>query len=141
VKCPRCKQNVLTERSFRDSGVKLDVCPKCKGVWFDRRELERVLDVADRHLDVPADAMEGTRPCPRCELPLYRFPYPQTRVHIDMCKKCRGLWLDHSEFKEIQRTREALRRAGTLERHTASNAARSGLLRFIAVAIGALKPP
>ena len=39
-KCPRCS-GPLTEREFQN--VKLDVCDRCKGVWFDAGELEMVL--------------------------------------------------------------------------------------------------
>jgi hypothetical protein len=39
-KCPRCAE-ALDEREFRN--VKLDVCAKGHGVWFDPGELEMVL--------------------------------------------------------------------------------------------------
>jgi hypothetical protein len=40
LKCPRC-DSALTEREF--ANVKLDACPKCKGVWLDAGELEMVM--------------------------------------------------------------------------------------------------
>lgn len=40
LKCPRCS-TPLVEREFQN--VKLDACPKCKGVWFDAGELEMVM--------------------------------------------------------------------------------------------------
>jgi uncharacterized protein len=40
IKCPRCG-TPLAERQFQT--VKLDACPKCKGVWFDAGELEMVM--------------------------------------------------------------------------------------------------
>ncbi len=33
---------VMTERS----GVEIDYCPKCRGVWLDRGELDKILDRA-----------------------------------------------------------------------------------------------
>jgi len=42
IKCPR-DGTELDERSFGD--VKIDVCSKCGGVWFDAGELEMVLHV------------------------------------------------------------------------------------------------
>ena len=40
LKCPRCG-SPLAERQFQT--VKLDACPKCKGVWCDAGELEMVM--------------------------------------------------------------------------------------------------
>lgn len=31
---------VMTERS----GVEIDYCPKCRGVWLDRGELDKIID-------------------------------------------------------------------------------------------------
>lgn len=41
MNCPRCETGSLTERD-RD-GVTLDVCPRCRGVWLDRGELEKLI--------------------------------------------------------------------------------------------------
>lgn len=40
--CPACKDAVLsmTERQ----GVEIDYCPKCRGVWLDRGELDKILE-------------------------------------------------------------------------------------------------
>lgn len=34
---------VITERS----GVAIDYCPKCRGVWLDRGELDKIIDRSD----------------------------------------------------------------------------------------------
>ena len=47
--CPRCDVEVLEERE-RD-GVTVDVCPKCRGVWLDRGELEKIIARAAREPD------------------------------------------------------------------------------------------
>lgn len=31
-------------QSVQRSGVELDMCPQCRGVWLDRGELEKILD-------------------------------------------------------------------------------------------------
>lgn len=40
--CPACKDSVLsmTERQ----GVEIDYCPKCRGVWLDRGELDKIIE-------------------------------------------------------------------------------------------------
>ncbi len=36
----------MTERS----GVEIDYCPRCRGVWLDRGELDKILERAEREL-------------------------------------------------------------------------------------------
>ena len=40
--CPNC--NVSTQQ-IRRFEVELDMCPQCRGVWLDRGELEKVLEM------------------------------------------------------------------------------------------------
>jgi Zn-finger nucleic acid-binding protein len=41
MKCPTCHSSslVITERS----GVEIDYCPQCRGVWLDRGELDKLV--------------------------------------------------------------------------------------------------
>jgi Zn-finger nucleic acid-binding protein len=39
--CPACMDELrITERQ----GVEIDYCPKCRGVWLDRGELDKIID-------------------------------------------------------------------------------------------------
>ncbi len=41
MKCPSCNVNlVMTERS----GIEIDYCPECRGVWLDRGELDKIIE-------------------------------------------------------------------------------------------------
>ena len=41
--CPACRVDlVMSERN----GVEIDYCPKCRGVWLDRGELDKILERA-----------------------------------------------------------------------------------------------
>jgi len=43
MNCPHCNVAlVMTERS----GVEIDYCPKCRGVWLDRGELDKIIEKA-----------------------------------------------------------------------------------------------
>ena len=43
MKCPIDESDlVMTERQ----GVEIDYCPKCRGVWLDRGELDKILERA-----------------------------------------------------------------------------------------------
>jgi Zn-finger nucleic acid-binding protein len=43
--CPRCAEPMLPFNYAGDSGVILDKCPHCGGLWLDKGDLERVLAV------------------------------------------------------------------------------------------------
>lgn len=39
--CPNCKVDlVMSERQ----GIEIDYCPKCRGVWLDRGELDKIIE-------------------------------------------------------------------------------------------------
>ena len=41
MKCPNCEETlVMTERK----GVEIDYCPKCRGVWLDKGELDKIIE-------------------------------------------------------------------------------------------------
>ncbi len=50
--CPACRVDlVMSERQ----GIEIDYCPKCRGVWLDRGELDKIIE---------RSVGEGTRPAP-----------------------------------------------------------------------------
>lgn len=46
MKCPVCKETqlVMTERQ----NIEIDYCPKCRGVWLDRGELDKLIERSER---------------------------------------------------------------------------------------------
>ena len=39
--CPHCRVDlVMSERQ----GIEIDYCPKCRGVWLDRGELDKIIE-------------------------------------------------------------------------------------------------
>lgn len=41
MKCPNCEETlVMTERQ----GVEIDYCPKCRGLWLDKGELDKIIE-------------------------------------------------------------------------------------------------
>lgn len=51
MNCPVCLQTqlVMSERS----GIEIDYCPSCRGVWLDRGELDKIVERA-KVSDAPA---------------------------------------------------------------------------------------
>jgi Zn-finger nucleic acid-binding protein len=55
MQCPTDKSDlVMSERS----GVEIDYCPKCRGVWLDRGELDKIIE---RSVEVPSTASTQTQ--------------------------------------------------------------------------------
>lgn len=54
--CPHCPDTtlVISERS----GIEIDYCPQCRGVWLDRGELDKLIE---RSMP-PAQAVTDDRP-------------------------------------------------------------------------------
>ena len=46
MECPVDKSTLqMTERA----GVEIDYCPKCRGVWLDRGELDKIIEKSESH--------------------------------------------------------------------------------------------
>lgn len=115
IECPRCKGEGaprgpcdLKRRLVKGTAIVIDWCPRCEGLWFDGGELERSFEAADQQMEVPADALAGSRDCPHGHGPMWTFKYPKTLATIEMCGKCFGVWLDGGQFQEIRVVREHL---------------------------------
>ncbi len=91
--------------------VEVDYCPECLGIWFDENELRLAKDDKDKQLnwldfDIWRDTsrfdFERTQHfCPVCRIMLMEVGYDDSKVKVDFCKKCQGIWLDRGEFKQI----------------------------------------
>ena len=109
MKCPDCK-NELHEIDCK--GINISECVECKGRWFDRAELRAVKDNEDEdlrwldfdpfgddaeQLSVRSDGKE----CPKCSKQMSSLTYRASKMLIDKCLECEGVWLAHGEFKRI----------------------------------------
>ncbi len=57
MNCPHCSISlVMAERS----GVEIDYCPQCRGIWLDRGELDKIIERATQMSSRPP-AYEETR--------------------------------------------------------------------------------
>lgn len=41
MQCPICQVDLLMSEK---QGIEIDYCPKCRGVWLDRGELEKIIE-------------------------------------------------------------------------------------------------
>ncbi len=99
--CPKC-QGRLHEQRLKASGVRVDTCPSCRGMWFERDELATHSAAVEGRLVPGMDASISRRPCPACHVPMTKFKYSGTDVEVDLCEECRGVWLDIGELKALE---------------------------------------
>ena len=62
MQCPVCDEKL---RMVERLGVELDICPSCKGIWLDRGELEKILEMdraGGRPEAAPVEPRESTPP-------------------------------------------------------------------------------
>ena len=73
MKCPVDSIDlIMSERS----GVEIDYCPQCRGVWLDRGELDKIIDRAAESLGPAAAA-----PQPPTAFPPTAYP-PAASAHV-----------------------------------------------------------
>ncbi len=68
--CPTC--NVALVMSDRQ-GIEIDYCPKCRGVWLDRGELDKIIE---RSVSAAPQAAPAPAPAPAQVQPHYQVQQP-----------------------------------------------------------------
>lgn len=54
----KCPVDGTTLTMADRSGVEIDYCPQCRGVWLDRGELDKILERAGRESGAPPERRE-----------------------------------------------------------------------------------
>ncbi|MFC1745160.1 zf-TFIIB domain-containing protein [Candidatus Riflebacteria bacterium] len=107
ISCPKCDNNPELEIIVLPGEIEVDYCIKCEGIWFDEGELSQKLEFSRDIPDFQA-ALERARPgdflCPACtkEKLLIMEYIPKSRLLIDFCQSCKGIWLDGGEIYRLQ---------------------------------------
>lgn len=94
--------------------MEIDVCPACRGIWFDAEELMKAVKLDEAELAKMGDSAP-TEPagdqgwsqepafCPRCSVALrqHRLVH-DLAIMVDSCPAGHGVWLDKGEFPAIR---------------------------------------
>lgn len=48
MQCPMCKVDLLISDK---QGIEIDYCPKCRGIWLDRGELDKIIERSNSSQD------------------------------------------------------------------------------------------
>ena len=95
MKCPTDGTTlVMSERS----GIEIDYCPECRGVWLDRGELDKLIERAADHAPPPPPSAPAPSPYERerDERQQYhqqRYADPQRYSSQPSRKKRKESWL------------------------------------------------
>jgi Zn-finger nucleic acid-binding protein len=106
--CPNCN-SPLEESEYR--GSKIDLCPKCEGLWLDTSEFDFHSSERDTfsddtipktYLKPPLPEREGYIKCIQCNAVMVKKNFRQiSGVIIDFCRD-HGVWLDAGELEKIR---------------------------------------
>ncbi len=99
MKCPRCEVDLKSTGPGEHGFAIIDVCPDCRGAWFDKGELERLdervwtTDIGKPEFETAGHHHTALK-CPRCggdTVPL--SPYDNGELVVDRCISCGGFCL------------------------------------------------
>ena len=55
MRCPHCDEELkMADRQ----GIEIDYCPKCRGVWLDRGELDKIIERSAEFAPPPSRASQ-----------------------------------------------------------------------------------
>jgi Zn-finger nucleic acid-binding protein len=97
--CPRCTERLyMVERG----GVRLDHCWECGGIWFERNELDEIVN-EDGSIELLIEITgklkgEGLK-CPDCRE--FMSTHEVFGVYVDHCDICKGVWMDKGETEKV----------------------------------------
>jgi Zn-finger nucleic acid-binding protein len=109
--CMKCVKCTGQTSEVRVSGIVVDRCERCHGIWFDKSELDRVLESI--RSGAGAGILGATTPlaekldnvlahCPRCGQELARSEsVALDGLFYDSCGGCGGAWLDGGELAAL----------------------------------------
>lgn len=91
------------------TGLEVDTCPNCLGIWFDAGELatfykspdlmKRLNPAGGGSANHTYEISAAARRCPRCRQGMER---PLVGgIALDVCRACRGIWFDHGELRKV----------------------------------------
>ena len=105
--CPKCDAEM---ELVEISGIEIDRCIRCRGIWFDpqeQKELKEVrgvhkVDTGHRAIGEHYNQQRDIR-CPRCHIDMEEALQQRGRVHInyESCPVCGGSYFDAGEFRSL----------------------------------------
>lgn len=103
MKCPKCNSDLVPTVRHK---IPVNACPSCKGMWFERQDLNQLEDEAfDFGDDAKGTIVFSSTPtsakCPECSGPLKRFQYRLFELEMEFCEQQHGYWLEDDEDTRV----------------------------------------
>ncbi len=104
MNCPKCTNQL---KPFNlESDLYFDRCDSCKGMWLEKGELAKTMGEKE---DFPEPERLKTGPrssikCPKCQdINMIEFTVStKSKVILETCTRCQGVWLDSKEMAKIK---------------------------------------
>jgi len=106
MECPKCSADMDI---VEFQGIEIDRCTRCKGIWFDYMEKERMLelsnaadiDVGDENIGSEYNEMVYVE-CPRCDAIMdQKEEFEPKHMKYEFCRSCHGMFFDAGEFRDL----------------------------------------
>jgi len=112
ITCPTCNSKMNLYKAFK---IQIEGCPNCKGIFLDKDELRKLKDKVEkdswhnlRWMDDEIESIDqlklisSQKKCPKCsDAEFLTVSFGNSKIFIDWCKNCKGIWLDKDEFFDI----------------------------------------
>lgn len=107
LQCPKCQGSL---ESVIYSGIEVDRCTNCKGIWFDSQEAQELktmkgaesIDIGDPTMGEKFDEIADIN-CPKCQTKMTKMvDLNQSHIWYEKCPVCYGIWFDAGEFKDYK---------------------------------------
>ncbi len=107
--CPECRLGMKEMKYTGSSELMIDYCESCGGVWFDGGELSELKSISEKLDDVKLRISRevwnlrfslhkrSALNCPKCRAKTLHTFNTSEGVVVDLCDKCRGMWMDKGE--------------------------------------------
>ncbi len=108
--CPVCK-NIGLEPATLEKELPASICPKCGGTWISFGQYWTWLEKHGPHLAEkssagpcsPVQDSKGVKICSECGGILLKYHVGhELPFAIEQCGKCKGIWLDKSEWDVLK---------------------------------------
>ena len=105
LNCPKCNSPM---EAVAFSGITVDRCKACQGIWFDgveHRDLKKAkgaesIDTGSAKVGKEHDKMDGVA-CPVCGDEMAARPDPyQSHIRYEVCPRAHGVYFDAGEFRD-----------------------------------------
>ncbi len=105
--CPKCN-HIMGKVTYKS--IEVDRCVNCRGIWFDRLEVEQLKNLKGSDLIDTDNVKKGEAynrireiSCPKCNIPMVqKTEKGKSHIAYETCNSCQGLFLDAGEFKRFK---------------------------------------